>query len=339
LIIPDFTLDIRYSENCQSEGYFEHRTYTWVATDVCGNSAFISFSVDIIDDLPPLFLEIPADTMIICSDVPEAPEVRAIDSAIPVKIVFEESMYPGEGHGVYIITHKWIATDACGNSSVAVQRITWIPDTYVECGIIAPKTVECNTHGILIQSQVTGGIPPYTYLWEVVGENCFIQGGQNTPEIFVYIGWSEIQIGLTVTDAFGCYSVCGAIMDCVYSPQETFAEAPDTGTQATGENEENVTTVSVPDVEPDAGLSHIRFWPNPAKESVYLSFESEAEHKVQLTLMNFQGQVIHSDQFQAIKGFNTQRIDVKDIGENGVLIKMETAHEVYAKLIILMRDE
>jgi hypothetical protein len=176
-----------------------------VATDICDNSSAFSFTLFIADDMPPVFAAIPADDSVICELVlPEAPRVTAFDASGPVTIAFSESSAPGTTWGEYLITRTWTATDACGNASVAMQHVTWIPDTYVQCDIITPKTVECNTHGVHIRSEVSGGIAPFTYYWEIIGESCYIQGGQKTPDIFIYIGWSPLEIRLTVTDAYGC---------------------------------------------------------------------------------------------------------------------------------------
>jgi len=222
-IIPVFTVEITFADDCEEDGYFERIVYTWVATDVCGNSTSISFSVDIMDDIPPVFSEVPDDVTIICAPLPPAQVVQTDDPAQPVTIVYSESIEPGEGPGVFIVTRKWIATDACGNSSVAVQHITWIPDTFLECDIIVPELVEFNTHGVVISSDVTGGIGPFTYLWEMVGEECFIQGGQGTPEIIIYVGWSFVKIILTVTDAYGCVSMCMTTLLC---PAQAGGESP-----------------------------------------------------------------------------------------------------------------
>jgi hypothetical protein len=68
--------------------------------------------------------------------------------------------------------------------------------------------VECNSHGVVIGSNVEGGLGAITYMWEVIGEKCFIQSGQGTPEITIYVGWTTVEIILTVTDEFGCSTTC-----------------------------------------------------------------------------------------------------------------------------------
>ncbi len=337
-IEPVFTLDIIYSDNCAEDGFFERRTYSWVATDICGNSDAISFTVDIMDDIAPVFPNEPNDTVIICAQLPVAPDLIAEDPAQPVQIEFTESIEPGDGPSVFIVIRKWVATDACGNVAVATQRIIWIPDTFLDCDIILPGVVECNTHGVVISSDVSGGIGPFTYLWEITGEKCFIQGGQGTPEIIIYVGFSEVEISLTVTDAYGCTAVCTATLNClnfagnlnIVSPEIINLESnsgPVLPVPYTGGNmEDNV-------------LQHFNLWPNPAKESVTLSFDSSIDHEVQFTLTNFLGQIVLSDKIQAVKGFNSRKLDVSHLPEGGYLMQVVAEKEMRTKILVLLQNE
>jgi hypothetical protein len=261
-----------------------------------------------------------------------------IDGAQPVIIVFTESMEPGAGPGVYNITRRWIATDACGNATRYIQHITWIPDTYLECNIITPKDVECNTHGVLIESELSGGIGPFSYLWEVIGEECFIQTGQRTPSILIYVGWREVKIKLTVTDAYGCYTTCTTTLEC-----NNGFETLNTGDTPGAGPDAEINPVYVPADATDGltndKLQQVTFWPNPAKDEVFMSFESAIERPVTLTLMNLQGEVIHESIIPASKGFNVHKIDVKDLNAGGCLFKIGTDNEAHARIIMIMRNE
>src|SRR6185436_1510044 len=124
----------------------ERRVYTWTATDLCGNSTAISFSVDIMDDVPPVFSGVPKDAKIICQQLPPVPTVFANDPAQPVSIVYSQDIGVINAQGEYHVTRKWTATDACGNPAVAIQHILWIPDTGLACDITVPPSVNCNTH-------------------------------------------------------------------------------------------------------------------------------------------------------------------------------------------------
>ena len=143
-IIPAFSLDVSYAEDCTSAGYFERRVYTWVATDVCGNSSVLSISVDIMDDIAPVISEVPAETTIICGPLPAPGTVQTDDYTQSVSTQYSQTMVPGVGPGEFNVTRLWVATDACGNTSAATQQITWIPDTQLSCDIFLPQFVDCN---------------------------------------------------------------------------------------------------------------------------------------------------------------------------------------------------
>ena len=342
-IIPVFTLEITYADDCERDGYSERRTYTWTATDVCGNSSVLTFTVEIIDDVPPTFGGapgditggVPSDTTIICEPLPLAPVVRAIDPAQPAVIVYSESVTPGDRPGVYIVTRTWTATDACGNTSTAVQHITWIPDTFLECEIILPDVVECNAHGVVISSGVTGGIGPITYEWEIEGDKCFIQAGQGTPEIIIYVGWSDVKIILTVTDEFGCVSTCTATLHCLFSPDDGSLSRPPDANPETG-------APTLPDVARNTSkddLHQLNVWPNPATGSVNLSFESAEENEIEFSFINLLGQAVLSDKISAHKGFNTREIDISQIHKGSYLIQVKTEKEIHTKVIVIMRND
>src|SRR5678815_980884 len=238
-IIPVFTLEVTYSDNCVADGWYEHRVYTWVATDECGNSTVLTFAVDILDDVAPVFLDIPADITVICGQLPPASPVHASDYAEPITIDYEQTIGDGDAPGHYIVIRTWTATDPCGNVTVQSQHILWIPDTFIECEIVLPEVVDCNTHGVEIGSIVTGGIGPFTYVWDVIGQECFIQDGQGTSGITIYVGFFDVTISLTVTDAYGCQTVCTATLEC-FDPLDQFnGNNPNVDQQTTIPNSPN----------------------------------------------------------------------------------------------------
>ncbi|MBK9016367.1 MAG: T9SS type A sorting domain-containing protein [Saprospiraceae bacterium] len=330
-VVIVFTVEISYSDNCLEDGYFERRKYTWVATDVCGNSTTFTFSVDIADNTPPVFGIYPSDITIVCEELPAIPVIIADDGAQSVTIVFTEVIEPGVGIGVFIVTRTWTATDACGNVTIHVQRIKWIPDTFLECNIILPPIVDCNTHGIVINSSYTGGNGPLTYNWEIVGEDCFIQRGQGTPKITVYVGWSDVKIILTVTDEFGCVSMCMVTQSCEFSVDNLNPGLPPTTNAATDAN-------SSPNQAPENHLKPISLWPNPADGSVNLGFESPLEEEVEFSFTNFLGQVVLSEKINVQKGFNAHKIDVSQVRDGSYLVQVKTANEVHTKIVVIMHS-
>jgi hypothetical protein len=337
-IIPVFTEQVVNSDSCEVTGFKERRTFTWTATDICGNSVSIGFSVDIMDDIPPVFVNAPSDTTIVCVPLFPAPVVNTDDTSQLIPVVYTQTIVPGEEDGVFIVTRQWIATDACGNSSVIVQHITWIPESLLTCEIILPESIECNSHGVIVTSVVTGGFGPYTYEWQIVGEKCFIQGGQGTPEVTIYVGWADMKIILTVTDAFGCVSMCMATWSCLQSAGSPLIVSPVVNSPLS--NPEIGVTNSSFDVnnEPGASLKHLNLWPNPANGSVNLSFESTIDENIHVTLTDFLGQLVFDDQINARIGNNNQKIDVAFLTEGSYLMQIKSDHEMHTKMVVILRN-
>jgi hypothetical protein len=336
-LIPEFTVQVDSTVNCETAGYKERRTYTWTATDICGNSSSISFTVDIMDDIPPVLINVPPDTTIVCLPLPLPALVSAEDISQPVSLVYSEIITAGEETGVFIVTRTWTATDACGNITVVVQHIKWIPNSQLSCEIILPPLIECNSHGVIVTSIVTDGFDPYTYEWQVVGEKCFIQAGQGTPEISIYVGWSNVTIILTVTDVYGCISVCTVAWNCQESAGMDFSVFPNAVIQVTDPNQ-SVLTPLVDELS-DVGtyLKQINLWPNPANGTINLGFESTTESAVHFTLTDFLGQVIHTDQMNARIGLNTQKINISHLVEGSYLMQVKTKKEIHSKVVVILR--
>jgi hypothetical protein len=334
-IEPVFTVDVVYADNCEEDGYFERRTYRWIATDVCGNSSEISFTVDIMDDVAPTLEGVPNDTTVVCNDLPPAPVVTANDPAEPVIVEYFENIESGDGPGSYNVFRRWVATDACGNVAAATQVIVWIPVTLASCDILLPEAVECNSHGVLIGSDQQGGVGPLTYMWEVTGEKCFIQSGQGTSEILIYVGWSEVEISLTITDAFGCSTVCNATLNCLDPIEESIVEIPQVHPEITPAAPADAVNGNLSaDI-----LHHFNLWPNPANTTINLSFESAKPHEANVRMLNFLGQVVLSQDISAIKGFNSKKLDVSHLPEGSYLLELVTEFETETKIVVLFRTK
>jgi hypothetical protein len=337
-IIPVFTLDVSYADNCLTDGYYERRIYTWVASDICGNSSVLSIVVEILDDISPVISNIPEESTIICAPLPPAGTVNAEDYAHPVTVEYVQSMIDGAGPGTYIVTRTWIATDVCGNTSQATQHITWIPDTQLSCAIFVPEPIACNTHGVPIASGASGGLGDIEYAWEVFGEKCFIQSGQGTTEMGMYIGWDEVEIILTLTDAYGCSTTCEAMLDCEDLAPIQFDVNPEDQIEQIQNNQ--ISTLSSTDKtkSSELNLSQFGLWPNPASDAITLRFESLLDQDVQMAMMNFLGQVILHDNIKAAKGITTHQIDISKIPEGGYIIQLRTDADRYTEVLMIIRS-
>ncbi len=339
LIIPVLTVDTLFAEDCEEDGYAERRIYTWVATDICGNTSSITFTVDIMDDMPPVFSGVETDTIIICEPLPPTPDMLMVDSLEAVTIVYTETVVSGPGPGQYTYTRTWIATDSCQNTATHVQHIIWQPYSTLECSIILPELVECNSHGVVITSSITGGTGPYTYAWRVVGDKCFLQGGQGTPEILIYMGWEDVKITLTVTDTFGCVTMCMTFLHCLDLEDLPAAIISQDGSSQALQ-EQNVNNLTSSTTEEDSDLfHHLTLWPNPANALVNIGFESEIEGMAIYSFTNFLGQTVLTDKMEIRKGYNSNQIDATDMPNGSYLMQIRADRALYSKGIIILRNE
>lgn len=129
----------------------------WTATDVCGNVAVGTQTIFIVDNAGPTFTGVPANVTVQCNNIPPVPTLTATDNCGgTVNITFNSTTQTG---GCPIIIRTWTATDACGNATTAVQRITLV-DTQppVVSGLPPVGPVSCNN------------IPPVVYPTAI--DNC-----------------------------------------------------------------------------------------------------------------------------------------------------------------------
>ena len=339
LIIPVLTVDTTYALDCEAAGYAMRLIYTWIATDICGNADSISITVDVMDDVSPVFKEIPSDTIIICAPLPPAAEMDMVDSLEAVSISYAQVMVAGPGTGQYTITRTWIATDSCNNVTHTVQTILWQPESTLECSIIVPDFIECNSHGIEITSTVIGGVGPYTYEWRIVGEKCFLQAGQGTPDISIYMGWADVKVILTVTDTFGCVTMCMTFLHCIDQADVPLTILPVTVLDATPVEHSVVPVLSIEGNELATALSQVTLWPNPAGDEVSVSFQSGADGIVEYAFINFLGKTMLRDRINITRGINTARVDASGLANGAYLLQLKTASQLYTRSIVILRNE
>ena len=330
-----FTVDT-LSTDCLSSGYFEQRTYTWEATDYCGNTATLTFTVYLVDDVPPVFTVVPVDKTIVCDTLPAVPPIHlyVVDQVQPVTVVFSETIINGDLPGSFVVSRILTATDACGNVSVYIQTITWIPDTMLECNIIIPDQVACNTHDVLICTEDQGSTGGNSYHWEILGEDCFIQGDPDSSCVQVYIGWSPEEIILTVTDSYGCVSTCSETLDCEFDFESSFLAPPPVLNPA------SILHASPYNSDIQANyLQNLHLYPNPALGRVYLSFESMVENEVEFSFTNLLGVLVSQGKISAQIGINTHQVDIGHLPEGSYLMQIKTREEMQTRVIVVLRND
>ncbi len=132
--------------DCNLDGYVEQRYCGWTATDCCGNTDSLYFTVFVTDLTPPILSATPADVTVSCGNVPTPPTVTAFDECFgDTSVDFEEMIWGDTASGCQVIMRTWTATDSCGNSSSASQNILvqdFVPPTLIN--VPASGVTDCN---------------------------------------------------------------------------------------------------------------------------------------------------------------------------------------------------
>ena len=145
----------------------------WTAVDDCGNAATAEQMIERIDETAPTFNNLPADQTVSCGAIPPPANVTASDNCSEVSISFNESTDSGGCPNIY---RTWIATDACGNTSMFVQTL-FVDDNEppVITGIVPSVNTTCNALPPAPEPQVTDNCDDnvdVAFVETVVGEGC-----------------------------------------------------------------------------------------------------------------------------------------------------------------------
>ena len=125
----DDELDVVSDMTSVTEGCTTVVTYTWTATDNCGNTASASTVVTIIDTTNPYFTSLPENITVNCDEaIPGFGEYAAGDNCdSDVTIEVAEERIDGNCAQSYTLVRTYRATDNCGNQAVE-SRYVYIVD-------------------------------------------------------------------------------------------------------------------------------------------------------------------------------------------------------------------
>ena len=117
-------------------------TFTYVATDVCGNSSTATKTVVITDNIAPVFSSFPADTVLSCDvEIPlELPEFY--DECSTSSIIETVSEELGDCPGERNVTRTFTISDPCGNTDTRIQSISFTDTTPPTFAIVPPDLLE-----------------------------------------------------------------------------------------------------------------------------------------------------------------------------------------------------
>jgi gliding motility-associated-like protein len=122
-------------------------TRTWTFTDSCGNTSSVSQIINVVDTVAPVVPEAPADVTVSCGgEIPAMVTLTATDNCGDIITVEGiDTTLQGQCVNSYVVTRTWTFTDACGNTSTAVQTITVNDETapVLTGEVPADVTVSC----------------------------------------------------------------------------------------------------------------------------------------------------------------------------------------------------
>ena len=101
---------------------------TWTATDNCGNMAVISQRIEspIDTESPTLQDAVTAELVLTCGEDISLEVPNFTDNCSEIELTFNEEIQADICDQIYLRT--WTATDACGNATIATQKITVVDD-------------------------------------------------------------------------------------------------------------------------------------------------------------------------------------------------------------------
>lgn len=158
-------------------------TRMFTATDGCGNTAFASQTVTLVDIIAPVAQFTPESMTVSCDNLPviNAENVMFDDNCSEVNVIFLSDVLESTCTGTYDMVYTWIGEDACGNRSfvdmilhvqdVQSPQFTEVPlDIILNCGDETPSagnavaTDNCGSVTITTSEEIVGGTCGYQIL-------------------------------------------------------------------------------------------------------------------------------------------------------------------------------
>ncbi|NND77796.1 MAG: T9SS type A sorting domain-containing protein, partial [Flavobacteriales bacterium] len=118
---------------------------TWTAIDDCGNTSTYTQTITVIDTEDPVII-LPPDQTIDCADAIPVPFSLVQDNCDEDPLIeISENTLPGDCPQEFIFQRTFTATDACGNSSSAIETITIVDQEAPVVTLPTPSSVtkEC----------------------------------------------------------------------------------------------------------------------------------------------------------------------------------------------------
>ncbi|MEQ1743811.1 MAG: T9SS type A sorting domain-containing protein [Saprospiraceae bacterium] len=135
---------VRTNGNCPDSYIL---TRTWTSADSCGNVNTATQVITVRDTQAPTFTSVPGNVTVQCNSVPAPGSATATDNCDASAAVTYNGQTRQDGScaDTYTLIRQWTATDNCGNTKTATQRIT-VRDTQKPAFTSTPAhiTVQCD---------------------------------------------------------------------------------------------------------------------------------------------------------------------------------------------------
>ena len=183
-------VDSLQAGTCQN-GVVDTLFRTWIANDVCGNTAMAMQQILLIDTIAPVFSILPRDTMLQCSGDTLAMPVIGVD-IVAIDNCLDSAMITFVGdsttqsiqtdtctHYNYTLIQTWEATDACNNTRTFSQTIQVVDTIAPTFTLPMNAIVACEFRDSLNNTGEPTGVlddcdntPTITYTDTILSGNC-----------------------------------------------------------------------------------------------------------------------------------------------------------------------
>jgi hypothetical protein len=148
---------------------------TWIAIDGCGHESYATQTITVTDNEAPVIHGSFEDMTLSCDDLQPINDVWATDNCDDDVLIVESTEAEPLECGAKII-HTWIATDNCGNQSIATQTYFIVDETSpVFTSVPQNLTVNCNALETAPQLSATDNCDEdveIEFSEEIVGNGC-----------------------------------------------------------------------------------------------------------------------------------------------------------------------
>ena len=162
--------------------------------------------------------------------------------------------------------------------------------------------------------EVSGGTGPYLYRWEALNGSCHILSGQGTPKVKISTTFTITELKVTITDAYGCTTVCTLRVDCTIRDVETIV------TDDTGDNESGISLRNL--------ASEYQLRPNPTSAQVVLDYHVETAGIIQVNIVDGLGKLVYDKKFSASKGYNSETLSTDHLKSGIYLVTIINADKI-----------